>query len=159
MNKSNAFLYGLYVFLCFFIAIVIKVNNIPVSNAKDVFDNNMESNAWNEIQEWRKESGRREYKLNAGLCTLAKRRSLEIQEDWSHHGFKAVANISEFNSNGENLARHFTEVDEMFVAWLGSPAHREILEKDYSYSCVKCSFDSKNMSYCVQLFGSSSTMY
>ena len=84
-------------------------------------------------------------------CGIATLRVNEIQNDFSHDGFRRNSQkwINSYNLSylGENLAEDYSSEEIVLSKWLKSSKHRENLMDDYSYSCMRC----KN-NKCVQIF-------
>ena len=103
-----------------------------------------EQELWDLIQEWRKSSGLTEYIENPELCRVSSIRVLQIQDVFDHN---TLVLKSLPYSVAENLIRDQAPAEISLQAWLNSPSHRENLEGDYKYSCLRC-----DKSYCVQIF-------
>ncbi len=106
---------------------------------------------WFRVNEWRTKNGLAPYEKSDVLCELAAPRLSAIKTEFSHAGFERDYqqwfSITGYKALAENLS--FRPRDEMQVLtdWLNSPPHREILDADYKYSCIKA-----DESYAVQLF-------
>lgn len=106
----------------------------------------------NSVQGWRQFVGKPTYRFDERLCYLASERAIQIQNDFSHDGFKDFytnyrTSLSEFPKVAENLSEGWGKPNDILNAWLESPTHREILEKDYTHTCMRC-LNNK----CVQIF-------
>ena len=87
------------------------------------------------------------YRRNNGLQSLARSEILEKtakmsakaiyvgERDWSHDGY--VASISAYYKNwewvGENLAKDFTNIEDVLTAWHNSEKHRDTLLSNHFY--------------------------
>ena len=59
-----------------------------------------------------------------------------------HEGFnKEYPNVydrTDFKELGENLVKDVTSERDAIRAWENSKEHKEMLDKDYKYGCVRC---------------------
>ena len=133
-----------------FIVYVAIMGMAIMSIVKTIQDDRLtyEETAMLTIQVWRSENNLPEYKIDSELCELAERRSFEISDNWSHDGFVGLIFSTEFRSLGENISREFEDPRELVQGWLDSPTHRENLDADFEYSCLRC-----NELYCAHIFG------
>lgn len=101
---------------------------------------------YSEVQQWRTNNGYDTYKTSQFTCNAADIRVKEIQTTNDHSGF-----YKRYDGQGvrisENLGNNYPSEEGMVRAWENSPTHRENLEKDYPYSCIRC-LNNK----CVQIF-------
>lgn len=136
-----------------FLIIIILVLFIQRGNVRNkVLVNKLtyEDNLFIKVQGWRRLSGRKEYVLNSHLCGRAEERTIEIKTDWSHDGFyKLTSQDKTFLFNGENLSEGYEFPEEVLEGWLNSPVHRDILERDYTDACIRCTSDF----FCAAEFG------
>lgn len=107
-----------------------------------------EDRLWVVVNEWRMSENKPSYVKDDSLCSYANQRVQDIQTDFSHDKFVAMKKVDRFIRLGENLSRDFQTNQETLTAWLNSPKHRENLDDNYEYSCIRCSEAT-----CVQLFG------
>lgn len=115
-----------------------------------------EDRLWDVVQNWRISQGLAAHAKDSRMCRLAELRLPEIKVNWSHDGFVNNSHYSAicpdsncFASMSENLSNGYYSEQENLNGWLNSPAHREALQKNYTYSCIKC-----QDGYCVQEFAS-----
>lgn len=82
----------------------------------------------------RKENGcKRNLVAHNSLNKAAQVEAQRITTDWSHNGYAETARkYYKYNKIGENLARNYSNDDEIINAWLNSPTHRAVL-LDCSY--------------------------
>jgi len=88
------------------------------------------------INAYRIEQGLEFLEIDPYLCDIASQRSAEIVNDWSHDGFRLLEYSSQYEAKGENLARDFQTDQEIFMAWLNSPTHRDIIERNFNVGCI-----------------------
>jgi len=105
------------------------------------------------VQNWRLELGKEAYIADSQLCEFANKRVKEIQSDFSHSGYRKMAETEiykdgRYSKTGENLSEGVVYELELLNKWLTSPSHRDNLEDDFTHSCVRC-----ENNYCVQIFG------
>lgn len=105
---------------------------------------------WSLIQNWK---GNQSYIEDQKLCDIASKRSLEVQQVFSHKKF-----LDDYSSLPYDIAENLhsgTDMSEQksMNDWLISKKHREILERNYKYSCLRCS-KNNGTDYCVQIFSS-----
>jgi uncharacterized protein YkwD len=117
----------------------------------ETFKSLNENVLWFRVNEWRVNNGLDPYIRSEALCEFATPRLKEIKTEFSHAGFERKSgqwlSITGYEVMAENLS--FRPRDEATVLneWLNSPPHREALEENYVYSCIKA-----DDSYAVQLF-------
>ena len=119
----------------------VQAYRIQIHKAHPVVEVNQltyEETVFADVQEWRRDVGKPEYKVDDKLCELAEERSEEIINYWSHDGFKGLIFKTEFKSLGENLSKDFVNPHNVLNAWLQSELHRNNLEADYTSSCLEC---------------------
>lgn len=99
----------------------------------------------------RKENGckRNLVAINA-LNKAAKVEADRIVTDWSHNGYAETARkYFKYRKIGENLARNFSNDEEIVNAWLNSPTHRAVLlDCSYKYAGV-----GRNGSHVAMYYG------
>lgn len=115
-----------------------------------------EDRIWDVVQNWRTSQGLSAHAKDSRMCRLAELRLPEIKVNWSHDQFMNNAHYAEicpgnncFSAMSENLSNGYYSEQENLNGWLNSPLHKEALQKNYTYSCIKCSDG-----YCVQEFAS-----
>lgn len=109
-----------------------------------------ENKLWDLIQDWKLENSGYTYSKEEKICKIADLRLGEIMSSFSHDGFyNHTEELYSYGYDliGENLAKNFTTEHDFFYSWLRSPSHKENLEEDFKYSCLKC-----HNTYCVQIF-------
>lgn len=109
---------------------------------------NYEEIVFKSVQDWRVASGLPVYKVDEELCEVVDQRLDETMINWSHDGFKEAGSGLRYDIIGENLSKNFDDPNRVLIKWLNSPTHRENLEKDFEYTCLKCQDE-----YCVHWFG------
>ena len=109
---------------------------------------------WEVVNDWRVSQGKPAYKENPWLCSIAEKRMVEIQKDWSHDGIQRRWNkdMGGFVWMGENLGKEYLSEERMLISWLASPTHRKNLDQNFTHSCIRCQMAGV-FPYCVQLFG------
>lgn len=125
------------------------------------FPSQLSLNLTNKINQWRLDQHHSAYFIDEKLCDFVRIRLLQIQPQALSHAYfyQEAENIfpeSGFKSLGENLAKfsvlnqdNLNQVsEEIFQAWLASPAHLQNLQANFSHSCLQC-----NQQICVQVFG------
>lgn len=105
------------------------------------------SRLWDSVQNYRLESGYKQYTEDERLCTIARKRLSEVETDWSHEGFWKYTEDFSHNGMAENLGRDYWPESELMNAWKFSPSHKENLDKPYRYSCI----ETEGL-YAVQIF-------
>jgi len=121
--------------------------NVVVDYGKRYLD---EDELWDTVNNWRKISGFNEFVKSDRLCNVASERIVEVQNDWSHDGFRGTASKigREGEWIGENLSKHSNDDLLTLNAWLNSPSHKENLaNKNFRSSCIKT-----DGVYAVQIF-------
>ncbi len=109
---------------------------------------------WSLINNYRKENGKAVLKVDSGLCEYANLRAREIVTDWSHDGFFQVRHqqyCSSCSYIGENLAREFSTPQEIFNGWLGSPGHKENLDRPFNIGCLGFYYNGYNVYVVLEL--------
>lgn len=114
----------------------------------------------------RKEKGLNELKFNSELSKAAELKARDMFERnyWAHNSpvgdtpwvfFKRVG--YDYVYAGENLARGFSESDEIVGAWMKSPSHRDnMLSSNYSevgFAILKGTLLGEETALVVELFG------
>lgn len=103
------------------------------------------------INKYKKSAGIPEIKIDNDLCNLAKVRSEEIINDWSHSGFsRSSYKVREIYCPScvrmsENLARDFVSPEEVMDAWIRSPSHKEVLDEPNTKGCLGYKENNGNM--------------
>ncbi len=113
-----------------------------------------EDNLWDLIQSWRKENMLEVYVKDERLCDIATYRAEQLAKGGSldnHYGFTSKYSSYPYVLQ-ENIINNSSIEKITLARWLGSPPHRETLEKPYTSSCVKC-----KSGFCSQVFSSFST--
>lgn len=107
---------------------------------------------FDKINSWKTTEHGYSYIESDELCRLASQRVMEIKTNWSHSGFKAVAEKGKsfgFLSMAENLSKEQLDEATILSMWLNSPNHKaNLVSLAFNYSCVRC-----EEHYCVHLFG------
>ena len=103
------------------------------------------------VNKWRIRKGFKSYIEHETLCLIAAYRLTDIQTDWSHNNF--VPTVDRIMGNqtryiAENLANNRFSEEGTVTAWQNSPSHRENLDANYKYSCIKT-----YKQFAVQIFG------
>jgi hypothetical protein len=100
------------------------------------------------VQSWRAEVKKPIYDYSSKLCEVTQIRAVEVQTHYSHDGFKKwLPQLDYFDHLGENLSQGYDSEEKILAAWLASPGHRENLEDNNRYSCMRC-----EGVYCVNMF-------
>jgi len=103
------------------------------------------------VNEWSLKNKGYEYEELPTLCEFAKLRVKEIENDWSHDGFRKLTNQIRKDTNaadlGENLAKDFADEPGVLTGWLNSPPHRKVLDHPYTHMCIET-----DGNHVVQLF-------
>lgn len=98
------------------------------------------------VNEYRKSLGLQILSKDAQICGYARKRSIEIKNNWSHEGFQsdskknvlyaqACPNCSHL---GENLAKDIKIEEFILEAWKKSPTHNDnLIEPDYNIGCIQ----------------------
>ena len=109
-----------------------------------------------QVNEWREDNSYEPYMIDERLCSYAQTRLEETEYDLTHDKFylsaDAIFKITDYEFLGENLAQGYDSEKEMLQAWLDSPLHRENLEKNFNFSCIKCQ-NFVTGHNCTQIFG------
>lgn len=150
------------------ILFILTKKNVPVSA------NNLsleQSNALQEVNEYRKENGLGELKWNIKLSEAA---SLKLKDEDNNNYFDHVSPNGqkawdfitqsgyEYRYAGENLAMGYENEKAAFDAWLKSESHLEniVFEKynDFGFASLKADIGGEEVLLMVQLFGSEDTI-
>lgn len=86
-------------------------------------------------------------------AALARAKDMYDSKIWSHdvngkHAISYINNVQDFDLIGENLARKFSNSDNMVKAWQLSPAHNKNLTQDFTDTGI-----ATYGNVTVQLFG------
>ena len=84
------------------------------------------------------------YRVGNGLHVLTHSEALQKSADaraknikmglseWSHDGYQEhVSTYYRYSKIGENLARNFDNIEDVFLAWHNSPTHQEVMLVDW----------------------------
>lgn len=98
------------------------------------------------VNDYRKSLGLQVLSKDAQICGYARKRSMEIKDNWSHEGFQsdskknvlyaqACPNCSHL---GENLAKDIKVEEFILDAWKKSPTHNDnLISSNYNVGCVQ----------------------
>lgn len=100
-----------------------------------------------EVQAWRENTGKKQYQPSEFLCSIADKRIVQIQTEFSHRIFLETKYCLGCYL-AENLASGLYPEEKTLSGWLASPTHLDNLEKNYTHTCIRT---EKN--YAVQTFG------
>lgn len=139
--------------LIFFEADIVSDKDIINQNIVSPEYNVSQEKLWNIVQEWRKNNNQNVYIENEVVCKIADERLIETKKEWSHRKFledrdERYAKYPQYITFGENLAKGYSDEEEILKGWINSPTHLENLEKDYKYSCIRT-----DGNYVVHIFG------
>lgn len=125
----------------------IKQYSMPKTEATEYVAPDLDSEKlWELVQKWRASQNKPEYQKNDSLCKISDERSKEMYTI-DHSLFLERYSNSYPSVLSENLANPFRTEQGVLNGWLNSKDHREILSRNYKYSCV-----STNGSLAVQIF-------
>ncbi|MDC8005826.1 CAP domain-containing protein [Aureisphaera galaxeae] len=113
---------------------------------------------WEAVNAYRREKGLNELYLDDNAATsLAIQHSMHMRTDGriSHYGFvdrtRALKNAGA-ESVGENVAFGYQRASDVVVAWSNSPAHKIVLEGNYTHCGIGVVADDGGRQYMTQLF-------
>jgi len=151
------------------LALVVHQSPLLLPNESSILGYSSSINSVNVIQktnETRKKQGLTELRHNPVLskAATAKAENMFQEQYWAHYSpagkgpwdFMKTYGYS-YSVAGENLARDFLETDDMMVAWMNSPTHREnIVNPKYSeigIAVVDGVLNGVETTLVVQMFG------
>lgn len=98
------------------------------------------------VNEYRKDLGLQAMSKDAQICGYARKRSIEIKDNWSHEGFQSDRKKSVLYAQacpncshlGENLAKDIKVEEFILEAWKKSPTHNDnLISPNYNIACVQ----------------------
>ena len=106
----------------------VIISNEPVPLSSDFVMSSEISDILNYINNYREKKELPALLIDAELCGYADIRVKEIQTKWSHerpNGEQGYDLIPINRYAGENLAKGYTNSNDVYKAWLASPSHLE----------------------------------
>jgi uncharacterized protein YkwD len=97
-----------------------------------------------EVNNYRRNKGMNILVEDPVVCDLAIVRSIEAEKEFNHNKFLERFEYGTYKrfmkpaSMGENMSENYRTGKEVLDAWINSPKHKEILEKETDYGCVSC---------------------
>ena len=92
------------------------------------------------------------------ICGIAQRRLEETQTEWSHVGFRKMAERNEFvkycphcKEIGENLAKGQTDIKQVYDMWRQSPTHNKNLTGNWTDRCLVYG-EKDGVNYYVEIY-------
>ncbi len=98
------------------------------------------------VNEYRKSLGLQVLSKDAQICGYARKRSIEIKDNWSHEGFRSDSKSNVLYAQacpkcatlGENLAKDIYREELILDAWKKSPTHNDnLVSPTYNIACVQ----------------------
>jgi uncharacterized protein YkwD len=124
-----------------------EVYTIPATRTTG-YQSDMEQGIFQQVNDIRDDNYLNTLLWNEELVPYAKRRALEIIENFSHDSAGG-----QLENVGENIAEGYPSVDEVMDAWMDSPSHRENILNIYYKSIAVSVYYNGYSYYLVQNFG------
>lgn len=142
------FAFSLLLFLLFFYNLdIVPVESQQKEYSRKIFDIS-EDKLWGLVQEWRTQENLATYEQSIETCRIADQRLIETKVNWSHDGFEAKRFCPQGCTLSENIARGFSNEQDILDSWLKSASHSANLKMNLPYSCIKSDGE-----YVVHIFG------